>query len=169
MSGEPDERGNVALETSMGDIEVELYWNEAPLACQNFYGLAKRQFYDNVPFHRICKEFVIQGGDPTGTGRGGSSIWDAPFQDELTPALRHTGAGIVSMANSGPNTNKSQFFITLAPTPWLDGKHTIFGRVSSGMKVVRRMSLVQVDGNDRPVEDIRIHRARCLPVSDRDQ
>ncbi|KAL7317010.1 Peptidyl-prolyl cis-trans isomerase-like 1 [Mucor circinelloides] len=94
---------------------------------------------------------MIQGGDPTGTGRGGASIYGEKFADEINPELKHTGAGILSMANSGPNTNGSQFFITLAPTPWLDGKHTIFGRVSDGMNVVKRMGLVRTDGNDRYV------------------
>ncbi|RUS22216.1 hypothetical protein BC937DRAFT_89974 [Endogone sp. FLAS-F59071] len=92
---------------------------------------------------------MIQGGDPTGTGKGGKSIWDGPFMDEIHSDLKHVGAGILSMANSGPNTNKSQFFITLAPTPHLDGKHTIFGRVSDGMQVVKRMGFVATDANDR--------------------
>jgi hypothetical protein len=101
---------------------------------------------------------MIQGGDPTGTGRGGASIYGDKFEDEFHPSLRHTGAGILSMANAGPNTNGSQFFITLAPTPWLDGKHTIFGRVKGGMKVVQRMGLVKVDKEDRPVESVKILR-----------
>lgn len=103
---------------------------------------------------------MIQGGDPTGTGRGGASIYGDKFDDEINPALRHTGAGILSMANAGPNTNGSQFFITLAPTPWLDGKHTVFGRVKAGMKVVQRMGLVKVDKEDRPVEKVSILSAR---------
>ena len=94
---------------------------------------------DGTVFHRIIPNFMIQGGDPTGTGRGGSSIYGEKFEDEISPSLKHTGAGILSMANAGPNTNGSQFFITLAPTPWLDGKHTIFGRVKSGLKVVQKM------------------------------
>ena len=103
---------------------------------------------------------MIQGGDPTGTGRGGASIYGDKFDDELHSSLRHTGAGILSMANAGPNTNGSQFFITLAPTPWLDGKHTIFGRVKGGMKIVQRMGLVKVDKEDRPVEPVKILSAR---------
>lgn len=105
---------------------------------------------------------MVQTGDPTGTGRGGSSIYGEKFEDEIHPSLKHTGAGILSMANSGPNTNGSQFFITLAPTPWLDGKHTIFGRVKSGLRIVQRMGLVRTGEADRPVEEVRILRARIV-------
>ena len=103
---------------------------------------------------------MIQGGDPSGTGRGGSSIYGEKFADEISTSLKHTGAGVLSMANSGKDTNGSQFFITLAPTPWLDGKHTIFGRVKSGMKVVQRMGLVKTDAEDRPLEEVKILKAR---------
>lgn len=109
---------------------------------------------------------MIQGGDPTGTGRGGASIYGEKFEDEIHPSLRHTGAGILSMANSGPNTNGSQFFITLAPTPWLDGKHAVFGRVKRGMRVVQRMGLVRTDGEDRPVEEVKILGCRVLEGED---
>lgn len=102
---------------------------------------------------------MVQGGDPTGTGRGGESIYGGKFQDEITRNLKHTGAGVVSMANAGPNTNGSQFFITLKPTPFLDGKHTIFGRVYSGMGVVQRMGMVPTDQDDRPKIPITIHQA----------
>ncbi|KAJ1675567.1 Peptidyl-prolyl cis-trans isomerase-like 1 [Spiromyces aspiralis] len=158
------ERGNVLLRTNMGDIEFELYWDHAPKTCHNFYQLAKRKYYCNVIFHRIISNFVIQGGDPTGTGAGGQSIYGqastpnpyastvGKFEDEFTSKLKHTGAGILSMANSGPNTNGSQFFITLAPLPHLDNKHTIFGRVKSGMRVVEQISKVRVDSRDRQVE-----------------
>jgi peptidyl-prolyl cis-trans isomerase-like 1 len=107
---------------------------------------------------------MIQGGDPTGTGRGGECVYGGTgkFEDEITRNLKHTGAGVVSMANSGPNTNGSQFFITLKPTPWLDGKHTIFGRIYEGMGVVQRMGLVAVDADDRPRGEVRIHRARAM-------
>ncbi|KAJ2609627.1 Peptidyl-prolyl cis-trans isomerase-like 1 [Coemansia sp. RSA 1365] len=107
---------------------------------------------------------MIQGGDPTETGRGGASIYNGAFKDETTKALKHTGAGVLSMANSGPNTNRSQFFITLAPTPHLDNKHTIFGRVSQGMGVVRQMGEVATDKNDRPLEDVRIRQAFCVDL-----
>jgi len=152
----------VELQTSMGTFAVELYVNEAPKTCENFLELSKSGYYDNVVFHRIIRDFMVQGGDPTGTGRGGTSVYGGTFEDEITPTLKHTGAGILSMANAGPNTNRSQFFITLAPTPFLDGKHTIFGRVCSGMEVVQRMGAVETDGKDRPVHEVKILRARPL-------
>lgn len=171
----------VVLETTMGNIVVELYTQHAPRTCNNFSTLASRNYYNNTPFHRIIPNFMIQGGyvslsqliarplilihlqsDPTGTGRGGESVYGSKFEDEIHPELKHTGAGILSMANSGPNTNGSQFFITLAPTPWLDGKHTIFGRVKSGIRVVQRMGLVKTEAEDRPVENVGIVSARIL-------
>ena len=105
---------------------------------------------------------MLQTGDPTGTGRGGASIYGEKFDDEIHADLKHTGAGVLSMANSGPNTNGSQFFITLAPTPWLDGKHTIFGRVKSGLRVVQRMGLVKTGPDDRPKEEVKIRSARVV-------
>ncbi|PVV03113.1 hypothetical protein BB560_002421 [Smittium megazygosporum] len=155
---------NVRLETSLGTVVIELYWNEAPKTCRNFYELAKRGYYNNVIFHRIIADFMIQGGDPTGTGRGGASIYGDKFEDEITKSLRHTGAGILSMANSGKNTNGSQFFITLAPTPWLDGKHTIFGRVKEGMLVIQKMGMVSTDANDRPLEPIHIIKSSLIVI-----
>ena len=112
---------------------------------------------------------MIQTGDPTGTGRGGESIWGEKFDDEINPSLKHTGAGIVSMANSGPNTNGSQFFITLAPTPWLDGKHTIFGRVMSGMMTLKKMGDVRTGKEDRPIEEVRIIRAYMIDMEKGDE
>ncbi|KAG7448264.1 uncharacterized protein BT62DRAFT_986243 [Guyanagaster necrorhizus] len=152
----------VVFETSLGDIQFELYFDHAPKTCKNFAELAKRGYYNGVTFHRIISDFMIQGGDPTGTGRGGTSIYGQKFEDEIHPELRFTGAGILAMANSGPNSNGSQFFITLGPTPYLDNKHTIFGRVSSGMRVVQRLGAVAVDAQDRPREDVKIHKARLV-------
>ncbi|XP_026477784.1 peptidyl-prolyl cis-trans isomerase-like 1 [Ctenocephalides felis] len=152
----------VSLETTMGEVTIELYWKHAPNTCRNFAELVRRGYYNDVKFHRIIKDFMIQGGDPTATGRGGSSIYGPTFPDEIHPELKHTGAGIISMANSGPDTNGSQFFITLAPTQWLDGKHTIFGRVYSGMNVVKRIGLVECDKNDRPCDDVKILKARII-------
>eukprot|EP00727_Mastigamoeba_balamuthi_P012241 m51a1_g764 putative peptidyl-prolyl cis-trans isomerase-like 1 (162) ;mRNA; r:560766-561398 len=159
------ERGDVVLETNHGEVTLELYWDHAPKTCQNMYELARRGYYTNCIFHRVIKDFMIQGGDPTGTGKGGESCWGSKFDDEIRKDLRHVGAGILSMANSGPNTNGSQFFITLAPCPWLDGKHTIFGRVKSGMHVVKRIGLCQTDASDRPVQEVRIVRAYGRPFS----
>ncbi|KAI0172783.1 peptidyl-prolyl cis-trans isomerase-like 1 [Hypoxylon sp. FL1284] len=153
---------NVVLETSMGAITVELYTTHAPRTCENFATLARRGYYDGVVFHRVIGDFMAQTGDPTGTGRGGASIYGDRFADEIAPDLRHTGAGVLSMANAGPDTNGSQFFLTLAPAPWLDGKHAIFGRVRAGMSVLRRLGMVKTDADDRPVEDVKIIRARVL-------
>ncbi|KAH3782228.1 peptidyl-prolyl cis-trans isomerase-like 1 [Dreissena polymorpha] len=155
---------NVTLETTMGTIVIELYWKHAPNTCKNFAELARRGYYNGIKFHRIIQDFMIQGGDPTGTGRGGASIYGKEFEDEIHGDLKHTGAGILSMANSGPDTNGSQFFITLAPTQWLDGKHTIFGRVANGMTYVQRIGLVETDSTDRPVDDVKILKAFVTPT-----
>ncbi|SPO03756.1 probable Peptidyl-prolyl cis-trans isomerase-like 1 [Cephalotrichum gorgonifer] len=157
---------NITVETSMGTFTLELYTTHAPKTCENFTTLTQKGYYDNTPVHRIIPDFMVQAGDPTGTGRGGASCWGAPFKDEIHPALRHTGAGVLSMANSGPDTNGSQFFITLAPTPWLDGKHTVFGRVKSGMGVVKRLGLVRTGEADRPMEDVRIVRTRVVEADE---
>lgn len=160
----PIQYSRVKLQTSIGEFELELYYNDAPKTCYNFGQLASTGYYNNVIFHRVIKDFMAQSGDPTGTGRGGESIFGGKFEDEITNKLKHTGAGILSMANSGPNTNGSQFFITLAPCPWLDGKHTIFGRVESGMSVVKRLGMVPTDKNDRPQEPITILGATCTTL-----
>ncbi|KAJ1027572.1 hypothetical protein NDA18_003574 [Ustilago nuda] len=154
--------GAVVLETSMGRIVFELYWKHAPKTCANFYQLAKQGFHNGIIFHRVISDFIIQAGDPTGTGSGGASIYGGHFEDEIHPELRFVGAGILAMANGeGPNTNRSQFFVTLAPTPFLDGKHTIFGRVSDGMHAVREIGVVETK-DDRPCEEIKIVRATVL-------
>ncbi len=141
---------------------LELYTEHAPKTCNNFATLCRRGYYNGTVFHRIIPNFMVQGGDPTGTGRGGSSIYGDKFEDEIKPTLKHTGAGILSMANSGPDTNGSQFFVTLAPTPWLDGKHTIFGRVKNGLSTVKRMGLVPTGAEDRPNEEVKIMQARVV-------
>ena len=147
----------------MGVIDVELYYREAPRTCHNFVELARRGYYDKVVFHRVIRDFMAQTGDPTGTGRGGESVYGGKFDDERSAVgLKHTGAGVLAMANSGPNTNGSQFYFTLAPAPWLDGKHTVFGRVSAGMGAVRSIGNVQTDASDRPVEAVTILRAEVL-------
>jgi len=141
------------LETNAGNIEIELLANKAPKAVENFIGLIKKGYYNGVIFHRIIKGFMIQGGDPTGTGRGGTSIWGKDFKDEFAPNVVFDKKGILAMANAGPNTNKSQFFITLAPTPWLNGHHTIFGYVTKdSMKVVEKLGNVEVAYQNRPVK-----------------
>ena len=143
------------IKTNMGDIEIELFADKAPKTVENFVGLATKKYYDGVIFHRVIKDFMIQGGDPTGTGRGGESYFGRPFEDEFHPDLKHTGAGILSMANSGPGTNGSQFFITLVPTPWLDGKHSIFGKVIKGLDVVKNIGNVETSKpSDKPVKDV---------------
>ncbi|CAK8675617.1 peptidyl-prolyl cis-trans isomerase-like 1 [Clavelina lepadiformis] len=165
MSGIPPSTwrpSNVIMQTSMGTFEIELYWNHAPRTCANFTELCRRGYYNKTKFHRIIENFMIQGGDPTATGRGGASIYGPQFDDEIHRDLKHTGAGILSMANSGPNTNGSQFFITLAPTQWLDGKHAIFGRISKGMGIVKMIGMVETSQQDRPTQDILIQSAYCI-------
>ncbi|MEL7431088.1 MAG: peptidylprolyl isomerase [Chlamydiota bacterium] len=129
----------VVIETNQGEIEIELLTDVAPKACENFLKLAENKYYEGVIFHRVIKNFMIQGGDPTGTGRGGASIWGKAFQDECSSDLIFDRPYLLAMANSGPNTNGSQFFITTVATPWLNGRHTIFGKVISGKSVVRKI------------------------------
>lgn len=149
----------VVFETSQGTIELELWPNVAPKTCENMIGLVKKGYYDGTVFHRVIKEFMIQGGDPTATGRGGKSLWGGRFEDEISGSARFDKAGILAMANAGPNTNGSQFFITTVATPWLNDKHTIFGKVVSVYDVVQKIENTKVGGGDRPVEDQKIIRA----------
>ena len=144
-------RPKATIETSKGKIVIELYKDKAPKTVENFVTLTKKGFYNGIIFHRVIPGFMVQTGDPTGTGRGGPGY---SFADEFAPDLHHEGPGMVSMANAGPNTNGSQFFITLAATPWLDGKHAIFGHVIEGQNVVEQIVAVQRDANDKPLEDI---------------
>ena len=142
------------IETSMGPIAIELFPASAPLAVQNFEGLSRRGYYNGTVFHRVIQNFIIQGGDSTGTGYGGESIWGEPFADEFAKALRYDRPGRVGMANAGPDTNESQFFITLVPTPHLNDKHTIFGQIIEGMDVVEAISEVETDALNRPVQPV---------------
>ncbi len=143
------------FETSKGDFKVELFQDKAPVTSQNFINLVNKGFYNQLIFHRVIDGFMIQGGDPDGNGRGGPGY---RIKDEFHPDLRHNAPGILSMANAGPNTGGSQFFITLVPTPHLDNKHAVFGRVVEGMDVVKAIGKVKTDGADRPVEPVVIKR-----------
>jgi len=149
----------VVLETNQGNIEIKLKADVAPKACENFIKLIEKGYYNGLIFHRVIKGFMIQGGDPTGTGMGGESIWGKPFEDEVTPVAKFDAPGILAMANAGPNTNGSQFFITCAKTPWLNMRHTIFGEVVSGLEVVQKIENTPVNSEDRPTTEQKIIRA----------
>jgi len=186
MSDPAPERDLTAtLHTDHGDVAVELYADRAPRTVANFVGLATGDrpwadpetgerrtdpLYDDVPFHRVIEGFMIQGGDPTGTGRGGPGY---EFDDEFHDDLTHEGPGVLSMANSGPDTNGSQFFVTLDATPHLDDRHAVFGRVTDGMDVVERIGSVATDGDDRPREEVVLESVTVegdyddLPVDER--
>lgn len=147
------------MSTNMGDIEIEMYPDKTPKTVENFVGLALEGYYEGIIFHRVIKQFMIQGGDSTGTGSGGRSYFGKEFEDEIHSDLKHSGPGILSMANRGPNTNSSQFFITLVPTPWLDGKHTVFGKVIAGQEVVNAIGEVATSKPfDKPLEDVVIKK-----------
>lgn len=143
------------IETTLGDIEGVLYADKAPKTVENFTTLAKKGFYDGIIFHRVIPGFMIQTGDPDGTGMGGPGY---RFNDEFVPTLKHDQAGVLSMANAGPNTNGSQFFITEAPTPWLNNRHSIFGQVTAGIEVVHAIAAVPRDAGDKPVKPVQMKR-----------
>ncbi len=146
----------------MGEIHIRLYPKECPKTVENFVTHAKNKYYDNIIFHRVIRNFMIQTGDPEGTGCGGESIWGEDFEDEFNESLKHDRPFVVSMANSGPNTNGSQFFITCVPTPWLDNKHTVFGRVEKGMDVVQAIEKVQTDEHQRPLVDVKLYTIKIV-------
>ena len=151
------------FETSLGNFTIELFDQEAPNTVANFVKLAEKQFYNGVIFHRVIDGFMIQGGDPTGTGRGGPGY---QFGDEFHPKLKHSSEGILSMANAGPNTNGSQFFITLGPTPHLDGRHSVFGKVTEGMDVVRNIGKTKTSKpGDRPIVDVVMKNVKIEKVA----
>ena len=149
----------IKIKTTKGEIGADLYPKEAPKTVENFLTLAKKGFYKGIIFHRVIPQFMIQTGDPTRTGRGGPGY---TFRDEFSPNLRHDRPGVLSMANAGPNTNGSQFFITEAPTPWLDDHHSVFGRVTEGMDVVHAIAAVGRDAQDKPLEPVRIEEVVIL-------
>jgi peptidyl-prolyl cis-trans isomerase A (cyclophilin A) len=167
-----DVRG-ARLHTNKGVIEVQLFSSQVPKTVGNFVGLAegtipwtqpdgspgRGPLYQNVLFHRVIKDFMLQGGDPEGSGRGGPGY---RFEDEFVPGLRHDQPGTLSMANAGPNTNGSQFFITTVPTPHLDNRHSVFGKVTSGMDVVKDIESVPTDRTDRPTEDVVLQKVEIL-------
>lgn len=151
------------MNTSMGMIEIQLFPKEAPKTVKNFVGLSLKNFYNKLTFHRIIDNFMIQGGDPNGDGTGGKSFYGKPFSDEFSKKLRHDDAGVLSMANKGPNTNESQFFITLKATPHLNDVHTVFGKVINGMDVLKAIGKVQtgksigktdMSERDKPVKPV---------------
>ena len=143
------------IETNLGTMKIELFEDKAPITTKNFIDLAEKGFYDGLIFHRVIKGFMIQGGDPKGDGTGGPGY---AIDDEFHPDLKHDGAGVLSMANSGPNTGGSQFFITLAATPWLDGKHSVFAKITEGEDVLKKIGDVKVGPNDKPVEDVVVEK-----------
>jgi len=143
------------FETSKGTFDIELFTDKAPMTTKNFIDLTEKGFYDGLIFHRVIGGFMIQGGDPNGEGTGGPGY---EIKDEFHPDLKHDSEGILSMANRGPNTGGSQFFITLAATPHLDGRHTVFGKVVKGMDVVRAIEKVETGAQDKPVEDVVIKK-----------
>ena len=190
---EPPKEGDIIaiMHTDMGDIKIKLFPDKAPKAVENFVTHSKNNYYNGLIFHRVINDFMIQGGDPTGTGMGGESIWGEEFEDEFVPEL-HNLYGALSMANAGPCTNGSQFFIVQAKsvpanmieqmrelpdhfppetveayekfggTPWLDFRHTVFGQVIEGMEVVEKIAAVEVGSNDKPVEDVIINNIEIV-------
>jgi len=146
----------VIIQTNQGEIEVELFKDIAPKACENFIKLANKGYYNGLIFHRVIKDFMIQGGDPTGTGRGGQSIYGKPFEDEFSSKVSFNRPYLLAMANSGPNSNGSQFFITTVATTWLNGHHTIFGVVTRGLEAIKKIEYCKTDGMDRPLNEQKI-------------
>jgi peptidyl-prolyl cis-trans isomerase-like 3 len=148
---------SLTIKTTLGDIKIELFCAECPRTCKNFLALCASGYYNNTLFHRSIKGFIVQGGDPTGTGKGGESIYGRFFEDEIAESLTHSARGIVSMANKGkPNTNGSQFFITYAKHAHLDHVNTVFGRVIHGMDTLDAIERVRTDEKDRPLQEIKI-------------
>ncbi|XP_034192700.1 RING-type E3 ubiquitin-protein ligase PPIL2 [Osmia lignaria lignaria] len=155
-------KGYVRFLTNFGALNLELHCDLVSKTCENFIKLCQRGYYNGTKFHRSIRNFMIQGGDPTNTGNGGTSIWGKTFEDEFKPNLVHQGRGILSMANSGPNTNGSQFFITFRSCRHLDRKHTVFGKIVGGLETLNAIEKVEVDNKDRPIEDIVVQKAQVF-------
>ena len=153
------ENRKIRIKTNKGEFVAEMFEDKAPKTTANFISLVEKGFYDGVIFHRIIDGFMLQGGDPTGTGMGGPGY---NIDDEFGEGLTHDDEGYFSMANAGPNTGGSQFFVTLAPTKWLDGHHAIFGKVVEGIEVVRLLGVVATDGQDRPREDVVMEKVEIV-------
>lgn len=151
FGGEMSDRPVMIMETTQGNIEIELRPDVAPKACENMIKLAEKGYYDGVVFHRVIRDFMIQGGDPTATGMGGESAFGSPFEDEVSSQVKFEKKGLLAMANAGPKTNGSQFFITTKATPWLQGKHTIFGEVISGYETVEKIEGTPTGALDKPI------------------
>jgi len=154
-----DGENTIEMVTNMGTIKIKMYYEKTPITCEHIKSLVKKGFYNGVIFHRVIDGFMIQGGDPTGKGSGGSG---KKIKDEFVSDLKHSKAGIVSMANAGPNTGDSQFFICLGPQPHLDGKHTVWGEVTSGMDVVKKIGKVKTDPSDKPIDEVKIKEAKMV-------
>ncbi|GAA6112473.1 MAG: peptidylprolyl isomerase [Apilactobacillus sp.] len=189
MTSDKDSKPLAILKTNFGDVQIALFPKEAPQTVENFIKLAEVGYYDGTTFHRVIKDFMIQGGDPTATGAGGESIWNKPFDDEFSKKL-YNFRGALSMANAGPNTNGSQFFIVQSSkmpknmkklmedasfeqevidhylknggTPWLDFRHTVFGQVVDGMEIVDKIAATKVDISDKPTEDVIINKVEIF-------
>lgn len=147
---------HIVMETTQGTIEIALFPETAPKTCENMIRHAQDGYYDGIIFHRVIKDFMVQGGDPTGTGRGGESVWGGTFEDEVKEDVSFDRPGLLAMANAGPGTNGSQFFITTVATPWLHMRHTIFGEVIKGFDIVKKIESTEVDYSDKPVEEQKI-------------
>jgi cyclophilin family peptidyl-prolyl cis-trans isomerase len=153
---------SVQFQTNLGSFRAELFEEKAPSTTENFVSLVEKGFYDGIVFHRVIEGFMIQGGCPEGSGRGGPGY---EIDDEFHPELRHSDEGVLSMANAGPNTGGSQFFVTLAATPWLDDRHAVFGKVVEGMEVVRKIGKTDTGRNDRPREDVVMEKVELVEAS----
>ncbi|PFH32126.1 putative cyclophilin [Besnoitia besnoiti] len=163
---------SITIKTNLGDLKAELYCQQAPKTCKNFLALCASEYYNGTRFHRNIKGFAIQGGDPTGTGKGGESIYGGLFEDEFVSTLKHDRRGILSMANQGkPNTNGSQFFITYSRQPHLNGVYTVFGRLIDGLDTLEKMEKEPVGRKNRPENDIVVEQViiHANPIAESEQ